>query len=69
MAETAISERTAVVHRGRKLEYFTIGWNSLEGLVTVAGGFQVCTVPAHPIRCFGSVDILPMRFCIHTEIV
>jgi divalent metal cation (Fe/Co/Zn/Cd) transporter len=30
--------RTAVVHRGRRLEYFTIGWNSLEGLVAVAAG-------------------------------
>ena len=38
MTETAILERTAVVHRGRKLEYFTIGWNSLEGLVAVAAG-------------------------------
>ena len=38
MAETVISERTTVVHRGRKLEYFIIGWNSLEGLVAVAAG-------------------------------
>ena len=38
MTETVISERTAVVHRGRKLEYFTIAWNSLEGLVAVAAG-------------------------------
>lgn len=38
MAETAILERAAFVHRGRKLEYFTIGWNSLEGLVAIAAG-------------------------------
>src|SRR5438445_5746147 len=38
MAETAILERTAVVRRGRRLEYFTIGWNALEGLVAVVAG-------------------------------
>jgi len=31
MAETAILERTAVVRQGRRLEYFTIEWNALEG--------------------------------------
>jgi divalent metal cation (Fe/Co/Zn/Cd) transporter len=38
MAETAILERTAVVLRGRRLEYFTIVWNALEGLVAVVAG-------------------------------
>jgi divalent metal cation (Fe/Co/Zn/Cd) transporter len=38
MAETAILERTAVVRRGRRLEYFTIAWNALEGLVAVIAG-------------------------------
>jgi divalent metal cation (Fe/Co/Zn/Cd) transporter len=38
MADTAILERTAVVQRGRKLEYFTIVWNGLEGLVAVIAG-------------------------------
>src|SRR5258707_53982 len=38
MAETAIFERTAVVRHGRRLEYFTIGWNALEGLVAVVAG-------------------------------
>jgi len=30
--------REAVARRGRRLEYFTIGWNSLEGLIAVAAG-------------------------------
>jgi len=30
--------RQAVAHRGRRLEYFTIVWNSLEGLIAVAAG-------------------------------
>jgi divalent metal cation (Fe/Co/Zn/Cd) transporter len=38
MAEIAASERTAVVRHGRRLEYFTIGWNALEGLVAVIAG-------------------------------
>src|SRR6266852_8175258 len=38
MAETAILERTAVVRHGRRLEYFTIAWNTLEGLVAVVAG-------------------------------
>lgn len=38
MAETAILERPAVVRHGRRLEYFTIAWNALEGLVAVVAG-------------------------------
>jgi divalent metal cation (Fe/Co/Zn/Cd) transporter len=38
MAETATLERTAVVRHGRRLEYFTIAWNALEGLVAVVAG-------------------------------
>jgi altronate dehydratase len=38
MSENAVSDRTAFVGRGRRLEYFTVGWNALEGLVAVATG-------------------------------
>jgi len=38
MARTAILERAAVVRHGRRLEYFTIAWNALEGLVAVVAG-------------------------------
>ncbi len=38
MTETTVLKRTAIVRRGRKLEYFTIAWNSLEGLVAVVAG-------------------------------
>ena len=30
--------RAALVRRGRRLEYLTIGWNSLEGLIAVTAG-------------------------------
>ncbi|MFN2512917.1 MAG: cation transporter [Pyrinomonadaceae bacterium] len=35
---TAGSSRAELVRRGRHLEYFTIGYNSLEGLIAVAAG-------------------------------
>ena len=38
MAEIAVLERTAVVRHGRRLEYLTIAWNGLEGLVAVVAG-------------------------------
>src|SRR3989475_745591 len=38
MAETAVSERAIAVRHGQRLEYFTIGWNALEGLVAVIAG-------------------------------
>src|SRR5260370_12648141 len=38
MAEIAVLERTAVVGDGRRLEYFTIAWNGLEGLVALVAG-------------------------------
>jgi divalent metal cation (Fe/Co/Zn/Cd) transporter len=38
MVDTAKLERTAVVRHGRRLEYFTIAWNALEGLVAVVAG-------------------------------
>jgi divalent metal cation (Fe/Co/Zn/Cd) transporter len=38
MAESIEMSRAALARRGQKLEYFTIAWNTLEGLVaTVAG--------------------------------
>src|SRR6266850_3837976 len=38
MTETAVLERGAIAQRGRRLEYFTIAWNTLEGLVAIAAG-------------------------------
>jgi divalent metal cation (Fe/Co/Zn/Cd) transporter len=38
MSESAVSDRLAVVQRGRRLEYFTVGWNAIEGIVAVVAG-------------------------------
>src|SRR5256714_10188833 len=32
------TDREQLAHRGRRLEYFTIAWNSLEGLLSVIAG-------------------------------
>jgi divalent metal cation (Fe/Co/Zn/Cd) transporter len=37
MAEVALN-RQAIAERGKRLEYFTIAWNSLEGLVALIAG-------------------------------
>jgi len=37
MAEL-VQTRQVIVQRGRRLEYFTIAWNSLEGIVAVVAG-------------------------------
>ena len=36
--QSAILKRLAIVRSGRRLEYFTIAWNALEGLVAVIAG-------------------------------
>ena len=41
---TEASNRDVLVRRGRKLEYFTIGYNSLEGLIAVAAGLMAGSI-------------------------
>jgi len=38
MSESAVLNRTTILQRGRRLEYFTIVWNAMEGLVAVITG-------------------------------
>jgi divalent metal cation (Fe/Co/Zn/Cd) transporter len=44
MPETVIFERSAVVRQGRRLEYFTITWNALEGIVAVVAGLAAGSI-------------------------
>src|SRR6266446_625600 len=44
MAMVDSSERPAAVLRGRRLEYFTVVWNALEGLIAVATGIFAGTI-------------------------
>ena len=36
--EVVLSDRSVIAQRGRRLEYFSIAWNSLEGLLAVLAG-------------------------------
>src|SRR5258708_17900558 len=38
MSEIAVLDRTTLVRHGRRLECFTIAWNTVEGLVAVVTG-------------------------------
>src|SRR5258706_10644047 len=38
MAELIIANRAQEVSRGRRLEYFTIAWNTVEGIVAIIAG-------------------------------
>jgi divalent metal cation (Fe/Co/Zn/Cd) transporter len=38
MSETTLFDRAATANRGRRLEYFTIAWNTLEGLIAIVAG-------------------------------
>src|ERR1700720_3921141 len=44
MATIDTLERPAAVLRGRRLEYFTVVWNTLEGLVAVVAGIMAGSI-------------------------
>jgi divalent metal cation (Fe/Co/Zn/Cd) transporter len=37
-------KRTDVIHHGERLEYFTILWNSLEGLLSIGAGLNAGSI-------------------------
>lgn len=43
MVEIALN-RTALAQRGKRLEYFTIAWNTLEGLVAIISGLMAGSI-------------------------
>ena len=40
----SLTKQSSAVARGKRLEYFTIGWNSLEGLIALVAGFLAGSV-------------------------
>lgn len=44
MAEATVVTRAAISRRGRNLEYFTIAWNTVEGLVAIVAGAIVGSI-------------------------
>jgi len=43
-SNSALTNQARAVARGKRLEYFTIGWNSLEGLIALLAGFLAGSV-------------------------
>jgi len=44
VAATSAANREEYVRRGRRLEYFIIGYNSLEGVISIGAGSIACSV-------------------------
>jgi divalent metal cation (Fe/Co/Zn/Cd) transporter len=44
MEGTTVTNRAAAVRRGRRLEYFTIAWNSLEGVIALIVGWMAGSI-------------------------
>lgn len=44
MADAVLADRNVIIRRGRRLEYLTIGWNLVEGLVGVAAGLTAGSI-------------------------
>jgi divalent metal cation (Fe/Co/Zn/Cd) transporter len=44
MPQVSSAERATLVCRGRKLEYLTIGWNAVEGIVAIAAGAVAASI-------------------------
>jgi divalent metal cation (Fe/Co/Zn/Cd) transporter len=44
MAAVSIQDRQRFVRRGQRLEYFTIGYNTLEGLVSIVAGLMAGSI-------------------------
>lgn len=44
MAELSVGDRTELARRGERLEYFTLAWNLVEGLVGVAAGVMAGSI-------------------------
>jgi len=53
------TERAALARRGRRLEYFTIGWNSLEGLVALTAGAAACSIS---LVGFGADSVIEVTY-------
>ena len=61
MSEEAVTnnvvERAHLVRRGRYLEYFTIGYNSLEGLIAVGAGLLAGSIALVGFGCDSLIEV------------
>jgi hypothetical protein len=65
-----IISREAAAHRGRRREYFTIAWNSLECLIGIGAGMvagSVSQMPRGNISMSRAEDAVRCKRCLHTS--
>jgi divalent metal cation (Fe/Co/Zn/Cd) transporter len=58
MAEPVTDSRLQQVGRGRRLEYFTIAWNSIEGIVAVIAGAMAGSISLLAFGIDGFIEVL-----------
>jgi divalent metal cation (Fe/Co/Zn/Cd) transporter len=57
MSEISALERPETVLRGRRLEYFTVAWNTLEGLVAVVAGIVAGSISLVGFGIDGFIEV------------
>ena len=62
-----IISREAAAHRGRRLEYFTIAWNSLEGLIGIGAGMIAGSVSTADISLLIRARRVTLRYCMNPD--
>jgi hypothetical protein len=55
--------RRELVRQGQRLEYFTIGYNSLEGLVSIVAGAIAGSVSLIGFGLDSIIEVIPGRPC------
>src|SRR5512133_2663070 len=63
MATAIPSSRQELVRRGQRLEYFTIGYNSLEGLVSIIAGAIAGSVSLIGVGLDSIIEVTSGRHC------
>jgi len=53
----AVGDRVALIKRGRRLEYFTIAYNSLEGLVAIISGLIAGSIALVGFGCDSLIEV------------
>ncbi len=60
---TMAADRTQLVRQGRLLEYFTVGYNSLEGLISIVAGLIAGSVSLVGFGLDSVIEVTRGSFC------